>query len=1238
MVPLLTMVSTTSTVSANPGWWDSSWSYRRVITISPLNPENFQIRVDIPSAIAKSDYPSIRFLENESSGPLPYWIERNEGSYLSVAWVRRLENSDNTIYMYYGNGSATSAENGDNTFLFFDDFGNNALDSSKWDRSTYGIDVYQYTIRLKTWEGNEGKIEHGEGKGLTTEEENTRRVIETRMKNTRTYRGGILLTGPGWDHTETACIFEKGGGEYRFWCNNFPNTTDGGYISEQNHLGDVYYVLSVDLYGDSKDKVKSHFYYGNDNAEYRVLLEESWELTHDWAPTGDRVDKYALRGWDDSSEYYFDWFIVRKYASPAPVATVGAGEGHPGVSTTITPSLQHGWVGDNLVYTVVVKNTGTITDNYLLILDDSLNWLHGSTGFVPAPAGWANHVVISELYPNPMDETYSEWVELYNPTGNAITIGGDNFGRISGAAPGIVYVDGTIPLGTVIKPYGFYLIGDNAVLADNRSWPTADFVPTARLTITNSNAGYGLKGLDNLFIDRFGYGTAPGPNGYEGTPFPTNPTADNYSYERKAIANSTAATMAPGGVHSTWGNGYDTDNNAKDFVMHTVATDASPQNSSSPIEEPRLTLTIGPLAPGENWTGQVWVIVSGTPCTTDNITITAASMTDNSYLSNAICQAHSAVCGVDIVIENKFQEGLPSTWLNYTIDVHNSGDLVDNIILSYIPDGWQDIIILPPVLIDVMPCEHRQATLSVHVPDNAMGCTYKDITVIAESAHCHVTDNDTATAHVAEVCGVEVTIDNKVQEGWPSQILTFIVNVHNSGNVVDNFVLTPYDSQWPTQDIWIDTPVLTDVAPCEWRQATLYVHIPENTLPSTYKDITVVADSQFCHATDNDIATVHVVEAPYCGVEVTIDNKVQEGTPSQLLAFTINVHNSGNVVDNFVLTPYDSQWPTQDIWIVPSRLEDLKPCDIGQATLYVHIPDGTLPSTYKDITVVAESEFCHATDNDIATVHVIEAPYCGVEVVIENKLLEGLPSQWLNFTIDVHNSGNVVDNILLSYIHDGWPDIIIIPPVLTDVLPCEVRQATMLVHVPDNALPCTYKEIIVIAESQFCGLSDNDNAFAHVMAPPVVVENLQLVAGWNLVSFRVASENDTPANIFDNQTYYIWRWSAENKKYVNPPSDQPVELGVGYWVWVGYDQTVTTSGIPVDNYSINLKSGWNLVGFPVTSDNTTPANLFAGQTYYIWKWDAVNKKYVNPPSGNPVELKVGYWIWVAYDQTVTVPL
>jgi hypothetical protein len=309
---VLLVVSVQPPASASQNWWDTNWTRRRQITISTLNPENFQIKVVIPSDIPKSDYPSIRFLENAtSSDPLPYWIEKNDNSSTppalfteNVAWIRRLENDDNIIYIYYHNPSASSAENGDNVFMFFDDFGGNALNTSKWG-PTGNYSVSSTCLRL--WnDGGIGNVEHGENEGLSTAEENTSRTIEFRMKNSTTQRGGLILTGPSYSK-ETAAIFQKGSGEYRFWSAGCPGNEDGGYLSENNRPGDKWYILRTDLYGDNKNQLKVYFYWGNDNANYRQLIEVTKDnFTSDWAPPSPYVDKYNLRAWDDSSSYYFD--------------------------------------------------------------------------------------------------------------------------------------------------------------------------------------------------------------------------------------------------------------------------------------------------------------------------------------------------------------------------------------------------------------------------------------------------------------------------------------------------------------------------------------------------------------------------------------------------------------------------------------------------------------------------------------------------------------------------------------------------------------------------------------------------------------------------------------------------------------------------------------------------------------------------------------------------------------------
>ena len=80
------------------------------------------------------------------------------------------------------------------------------------------------------------------------------------------------------------------------------------------------------------------------------------------------------------------------------------------------------------------------------------------------------HVVISEVYPDAVNESDSEWIELYNPTEADINIGGwtiDTATHIS---------DATLSAGATIPGHGFYLIADAGFSTgkDNPTWPAAD--------------------------------------------------------------------------------------------------------------------------------------------------------------------------------------------------------------------------------------------------------------------------------------------------------------------------------------------------------------------------------------------------------------------------------------------------------------------------------------------------------------------------------------------------------------------------------------------------------------------------------------------------------------------------------------------------------------------------------------------------------------------------------------------
>ena len=71
-----------------------------------------------------------------------FWIESwNSTTTNATIWANASfvqNNTNTTLYAYYGNFTLNSASNGSNTFDFFDDFPGTSLDTNKWDVNTSG--------------------------------------------------------------------------------------------------------------------------------------------------------------------------------------------------------------------------------------------------------------------------------------------------------------------------------------------------------------------------------------------------------------------------------------------------------------------------------------------------------------------------------------------------------------------------------------------------------------------------------------------------------------------------------------------------------------------------------------------------------------------------------------------------------------------------------------------------------------------------------------------------------------------------------------------------------------------------------------------------------------------------------------------------------------------------------------------------------------------------------------------
>jgi hypothetical protein len=137
------------------------WGYRKYHVINPASGAgtNYQIRIKVHygsgtdggenvylGGKCRTDFGDVRLVASDGIKLLDYWIEEKVDSNYAIFWVEvadDLSTNPATIYCMYGKSDATTTKNGDNTFLFFDDF---ETDLSKWvGTGTYGLSTdYAY--------------------------------------------------------------------------------------------------------------------------------------------------------------------------------------------------------------------------------------------------------------------------------------------------------------------------------------------------------------------------------------------------------------------------------------------------------------------------------------------------------------------------------------------------------------------------------------------------------------------------------------------------------------------------------------------------------------------------------------------------------------------------------------------------------------------------------------------------------------------------------------------------------------------------------------------------------------------------------------------------------------------------------------------------------------------------------------------------------------------------------------
>lgn len=173
-----------------------------------------------------------------------------------------------------------------------------------------------------------------------------------------------------------------------------------------------------------------------------------------------------------------------------------------------------------------------------------------------------------------------------------------------------------------------------------------------------------------------------------------------------------------------------------------------------------------------------------------------------------------------------------------------------------------------------------------------------------------------------------------------------------------------------------------------------------------------------------------------------------------------------------------------------------------------------------------------------------------------------------------------------------------------------------------------------------------------------VTEYINLEEGWNLISTPLIQIESNLGTVLDsiNGSYdavQIYDTNDDNDPWkhhqINKPSNlndlKEIEHKKGFWIHVTEPGGVLfqCSGIlPIENQSISLKPGWNLVGYPSLNNKTRTEALnnltFGIELDAIWTYNASSQRWKQIGEFDYFERGRGYYIHTKSECTWEVPL
>lgn len=363
----------------------------------------------------RSDCGDIRVFDSDQVTPLPYWVESGScNNSVTRVWTKvdlAVGPSTKTIYATYGVPTLTSdAQNGEDIFVFFDDFDGSSLDTSKWTG-----DTAQFSV----------------GNGILENTDNN----NYRLSSIDTFSGDIILevknianTGPGNGFMPAGFFSATSNGiGYLLHSGTDYYRDDSSFISIGGNFLDVGYDIIYRFVASGSNVDISAQNISGTTTYHSATVPNT--ISNETISIGQRYDNGIYNQAYDAD---WDWIFVRQYAATPPTVTNGTETGQEltvafgtnspltlrrvsesELTVTVPPSTTGGGAVD-LIVTNGDSTSDTLTNGYTYNLPTV-------TDITPnaGPLAGGTDVVITGTFFS--EGGYNRTITINNPSGGTLT-------------------------------------------------------------------------------------------------------------------------------------------------------------------------------------------------------------------------------------------------------------------------------------------------------------------------------------------------------------------------------------------------------------------------------------------------------------------------------------------------------------------------------------------------------------------------------------------------------------------------------------------------------------------------------------------------------------------------------------------------------------------------------------------------------------------------------------------------